>query len=95
MFAADVLGWSLTRAGRADEALPYVELANRLGTDSVDLHVHAAAAYASTGDTAEAKAALTVAFESVPYPFPELRPIAIELAARLGIPVPVTWTAGN
>ena len=91
VFAADALAWSLTRAGRADEALTYVELANRLGTDSVDVHVHTAAAYAATGHTTEARAALTKAFAGAPYPFPELRPIATDLAAQLDITVPATW----
>ena len=91
VFAADVMAWSLTRAGRADEALPFVELANRLGTDAVDIHVHTAAAYAAAGQTAQARAALTKAFAGVPYPFPELRPFAIELAGQLDIAVPAAW----
>ncbi len=95
VFAADVLAWSLTRAGRADEALPHVELANRLGTDSVDLHIHSAAAYAAAGEIAEARAALSAAFAGTPYSFPELRPIATELAASLDVAVPTNWTAGS
>jgi tetratricopeptide (TPR) repeat protein len=91
VFAADVLAWSLTRAGQAEEALPYVEMANRLGTNSVDMHVHSAAAYAATGHTTDARDALTKAFAGVPHPFPELRPIAIELAAQLDIAVPAAW----
>ena len=85
------MAWSLTRAGRAGEALPFVELADRLGTDSVDMHVHTAAAYAAAGRTAEARDALTEAFAGSPYSFPELRPIAIGLAAQLGIAVPAVW----
>src|SRR4029453_15836904 len=73
VFAADVMAWSLTRANRANEALPFVELANRLGTDAVDMHVHTAAAYAAAGRAAEAKEALTEAFAGSPYSFPELR----------------------
>ena len=93
VFAADVMAWSLTRAGQADEALPFAELANRLGTDSVDMHVHTAAAYSAAGRAAEAKEALTEAFTGSPYSFPELRPVAIELARQLGITVPDTWAA--
>ena len=91
VFAADALAWSLTRAGRADEALTYVELANRLGTDSVDMHVHAAATYAAAGLTHEAREALTEAFRATPYTFPELRPIATQLAGQLGLDVPPPW----
>jgi len=91
VFAADVMAWSLTRAGRADEALTYVDLANRLGTDSVDMHVHTAAAYAAAGQPVDARIALTEAFKGTPYSFPELRPIAIELAAQLDIAVPGAW----
>ena len=92
VFAADALAWALTRAGQADEALAYVELANRLGTDSVDMHVHTAAAYAAAGLTTEAREALREAFAGVPYPFPELRPIAIELAEELRVAVPRSWS---
>jgi tetratricopeptide (TPR) repeat protein len=92
VFAADTLAWSLTRAGRADEALPYVRLAQRLGTDHADIRVHSAAAFAAAGMTAEARDALGEAFEGVPYPFPELRPVGAELAAQLGISVPPEWS---
>ncbi len=94
VFAADALAWSLTRAGRADEALPYVEQAGRLGTDAVDLHVHAAAAYEAAGRDDQARAALAEAFAATPYAFPELPPIATQLAGRLGIDVPPAWAVG-
>jgi tetratricopeptide (TPR) repeat protein len=93
VFAADALAWSLTRAGRADEALPYVEQAFRLGTDSVDMKVHAAAAYAAAGLTPKAVDALADAFRAAPYAFPELPPIALELAGQLGVAVPRAWWA--
>jgi hypothetical protein len=89
------MAWSLTRAGQADEALPFVELANRLGTDAVDMHVHTAAAYAAAGRAAQARAALTEAFAGSPYSFPELRTVAIELAGELDVTVPGTWAAGG
>jgi tetratricopeptide (TPR) repeat protein len=93
VFAADTLAWSLTRAGRADEALRYVQLAHRLGTDHVDIRVHSAAAFAAAGMTAEAREEMRSAFDGVPYPFPELRPIAADLARQLGLAVPPEWTA--
>ena len=92
VFAADALAWSLTRAGRADDALPYVEQAQRLGTGSVDMHVHAAATYAAAGLTQDARDALTEAFRATPYTYPELRPIATELANQLGLDVPPPWS---
>ena len=95
VFAADALAWSLTRAGRADEALPYVEQAHRLGTESVDMHVHAAAAYAAAGRAQDAREALTEAFEATPYTFPELPPLAAQLAGRLGIDIPPAWTIAH
>jgi tetratricopeptide (TPR) repeat protein len=91
VFAADALAWSLTRAGRANEALAYVQRAQRLGTASVDMQVHAAAAYANAGLTAAASEALGQALERTPYAFPELPPIALELATRLGLDVPPAW----
>jgi tetratricopeptide (TPR) repeat protein len=93
VFAADALAWSLTRAGRATEALPYVEQADRLGTDAVDMQVHAAATYAAAGLRQNATEALTEAFRATPYVFPELQPIAFELAGELGVPVPHAWAA--
>ncbi len=91
VFAADTLAWALTRAGRADEALGYVEESRRLGTSSVDLHVHAAAAYLAAGRTEQARTELATAFQATPYAFPELPPIAAELALQLSLEIPPTW----
>ena len=91
VYAADALAWSFTRAGRADEALPYVREAQRLGTDAVDMHVHAAAAFAAAGLPAMATAELRAAFEQQPFVYPELKPIAGDLADRLDVPVPPGW----
>lgn len=93
VFAADALAWSLTRAGRATEALPYLEQADRLGTDAVDMQVHAAATYAAADLRQKATEALTEAFRATPYMFPELQPIAVELAGQLGVAVPHAWAA--
>lgn len=91
VFAADALAWSLTRAGRSEEALAYLEHAGLLGTDAADLHVHAAAAYASAGLTEPARASLTEAFRLTPYPFPALPTTAAQLADELGLDVPPEW----
>ena len=69
-----------------------MEQANRLGTGSVDMHVHAAATYAAAGLTQDAREALTEAFGATPYTYPELRPIAAQLAGQLGLDVPFEWT---
>jgi tetratricopeptide (TPR) repeat protein len=91
IFTADALGWALTRAGRPAEALPYVEEARRLGTQSPALHVHAAVALAATGDTVRAADALKVAFTSSAWLVPALRPEAAALGDRLGVAVPADW----
>ncbi|HEY3484246.1 MAG TPA: tetratricopeptide repeat protein, partial [Ilumatobacteraceae bacterium] len=91
VFAADTLAWALTRAGRPNDALSYLEQAHRLGTDTVDMHVHAAAAYAGAGMRDRAIDSLEAAFAHAPYTFPELRPIAAELAGELGVAVPRAW----
>jgi tetratricopeptide (TPR) repeat protein len=91
IFTADALGWALTRAGRPAEALPYIEEALRLGTQSPALHVHAAVALAATGDTVRAADALKTAFTSSAWLVPELRPEAAELGDRLGVAVPEDW----
>jgi tetratricopeptide (TPR) repeat protein len=91
IFTADALGWALTRAGRPAEALPYIEQALRLGTQSPALHVHAAVALAATGDTAGAADALRTAFTSSAWLVPALRPEAAALGDRLGLAVPEDW----
>jgi tetratricopeptide (TPR) repeat protein len=91
IFTADALGWALTRAGRPAEALPYIEEALRLGTQSPALHVHAAVALAATGDTVRAADALKTAFTSSAWLVPALRPEAAELGDRLGVAVPEDW----
>jgi hypothetical protein len=91
IFTADALGWALTRAGRPAEALPYIEQALRLGTQSPALHVHAAVALAATGDTAGAADALRTTLTSSAWLVPALRPEAAALGDRLGLAVPEDW----
>jgi tetratricopeptide (TPR) repeat protein len=91
VFAADALGWALTRAGRPAEALPYVEEALRLGTRSPGLHAHAALAFAATGQDAPAAAELATAFTSSAWLVPSLRVDASALADRLHVAVPPDW----
>ena len=91
VFTADTLGWALTRAGRGEEALPFVREANALGTTSVSVQVHTAAALAATGDAAGAQASLQQAFAGNPWSAPATRITAIDLARMLRVDVPVHW----
>jgi len=91
VFTADVLGWALTRSGRAGEALPYVAEALTLGTRSPGLHVHAALAYAAAGQDPAAAAELQVAFTSSAWLVPALRADAAGLADHLAVTVPPDW----
>ena len=79
------------KPGRATEALPYVEESLRLGTRSPALHVHAAAAFAATGDDARAATTLQTAFTSSAWLVPALRSEAAALGDRLGVTVPTDW----
>ena len=84
IFTADALGWSLYRAGRAGEAVPYARESLRTGSRSAGLRLHAAVILGSADD-------LRIAFASGPWFAPELRPDAAAAAARLGVAVPTTW----
>ncbi len=91
VFTADTLGWALTRAGRAAEAIPFVEQALRLDTASAAMRIHAARAYDAAGQGEPATAQLLAAFELSPWPALHLRPAALELAEELLVPVPTGW----
>ena len=92
IFTADALAWSLTKAGRATDAVPYVEESLRLGTTDAALHLHAAAAFAATGDATRATTELQRATARSPWTGPTLRSIANTLAASLHIDLPKTWS---
>ena len=91
VFTADALVWALTKAGRAAEALPYVDEALRLGTASASLHLHAAAALAAAGQPDRARPQLDAALVLSPWPAFHLRPVAARLAADLGVALPSAW----
>ena len=84
IFTADALAWSLHRAGRDAEAVPFVTEALRTNSRSVSLRLHAAIILQS-GDQ------LRVAFEGYPWFAPELRADAAVLATRLGVALPEAW----
>lgn len=60
------LAWSLLRAGKADEAVTYVDAALRLGTQDAWLLYQAGSVYAAVGDVAHARATLTAALNLNP-----------------------------
>lgn len=88
VFTADAMGWALTRAGRADEALPYVREALRLGTRSPSFHLHAAFAYEAIGDVEQARVHLRASLEANRWIYPGFWPTVDDLASRLGLPRP-------
>jgi tetratricopeptide (TPR) repeat protein len=92
VFTSDALGWALVRAGRASEAMPYVESSLRLSTRAVALRVHAAVALHANGDDRRAADQLGVAFQGSPWSAPALVPAALDLARQLGVAVPASWS---
>jgi tetratricopeptide (TPR) repeat protein len=91
VFTADALGWALTRADRAAEAMPYVREATSLGTASVALQTHAAAALAATGDSAAARQLLQQVLDRNPWTAPSVRTTAVDLARSLGLNLRDDW----
>lgn len=91
VYAADVLAWSLLRAGRADEAVAPMEHALRLGTADPLVRYHAAEVFAATGDTDRARVELTAALDTNPWFSPAHREQAARLADRIGVERPVAW----
>lgn len=91
VYGADALGWSLTRAGRAAEALPYVRRSLALGSADAGVHTHAALALHATGDEAAAADALRRAFAENPHVGFGLRGELGALATSLGVAVPPAW----
>jgi tetratricopeptide (TPR) repeat protein len=91
VFTADALGWALTRTGQAADALPYVREATSLGTASVAIQTHAAAALAAIGDSAAARHRLDEVFERNPWTAPSVRTSVVDLAHSLGMDLPEAW----
>jgi len=67
ILVADALAWSLFKAGRAEEAMPYVELARRLGYRSALIAFHAGMTERATGDPAAARRDLRAAIHTNPH----------------------------
>jgi hypothetical protein len=60
--SADALGWALTRAGRAREALPWAARALRLGSKDPGFNLHAGLAARAAGKRSLAAHRLGVAW---------------------------------
>ena len=91
VFTADALGWALTRAGRATEALPYVEESLALGSVHPSVRLHAAAAHAAVGATDRARTELGIAVANAPWFSLSLLTTAAELASSVGVELPAAW----
>jgi tetratricopeptide (TPR) repeat protein len=64
--AADALAWTLYRAGRAEEALPYAHEALRLGSQDPTFLFHAGAVALAAGEADEGRALLQTALAANP-----------------------------
>ncbi|MCW5852563.1 MAG: tetratricopeptide repeat protein [Anaerolineae bacterium] len=65
--AADVLAWTLYKAGQPAEAQPFMQIALRLGTRDALLYYHAGMIALANGDRAEAQRRLAAALDINPY----------------------------
>lgn len=63
----DTYAWTLFKNGRATDALPIVERAQRLGTKHASLKLHAAQIYAATGQTSKARELFQQSVNINPY----------------------------
>jgi len=88
---SDALAWALHRAGRSEEAVPYVEEALRLGSVDATMRYHAAAIFAVTGDRTRAVTELERALDLNPWFNLALHDEAAALASELGVPLPIEW----
>jgi len=67
IYAADAVAWALYKNDRAEEALPYVERAMRLGTRDAGLFFHAGMIHHALGDDSAARGTLESALAINPH----------------------------
>lgn len=91
VFTADALAWSLHRAGRSDDAVPYAREAIARGAPEASIRVHSAAVLAAAGRPDDAATALSPATGLGGWLAPSLRPVAADLAASSDLDVPEAW----
>jgi len=83
IYAADVLAWALYHNDRADQALPYIEEAMRLGTKDARLFYHAGMIALAQDEKQDARQYLKTAFTINPHFSPLEAPIAKDTLATL------------
>jgi tetratricopeptide (TPR) repeat protein len=83
LYSADALAWSLHKAGRSAEAMPYAAEATRFGTPDARLYYHAGAIAAAAGDPARGAELLAAAIALNPHFSPTDGPAAARLLAKL------------
>lgn len=91
VFTADALAWSLHRAGRSDEAIPFAEESVARGAPEASIRVHSAAVLAAVGRTTDAAAVLSDAADRGGWLAPSVRPLAADLADSLELRIPEAW----
>ena len=67
IYAADAVAWTLYKADRAADALPYVEQALSLGTMDSSVHFHAGLVHNALGNSTQAREHLAAALEMNPH----------------------------
>ena len=93
LHANETYAWALYKNGRADEAIPYIERAMRLGTGDAMVHYRAARIYEAAGQIAEAARHLQRAIDGHLYvESPSLAAEAQTLMASLGTGPPIRAT---
>lgn len=88
IFTADAMGWALTRADRAGEALAFVEESLKLNTRNPAFMIHAAFAYAQVGQLDIARDLLKSAIAINPHAIHGLNSEVSILAHSLGLQFP-------
>jgi Flp pilus assembly protein TadD len=83
IYAADARAWTLYKAGRPEEALPFAREALRLSTADASLWYHTGMIYAALGDDASARTHLERAFEINPHFSTLQAPIALATLEEL------------
>lgn len=82
IYGDDTVGWALARAGRCEEALPWLERALRLGTQDGLLFFHRGYAAGCAGRRAEMRRWYARALDANPAFSVRWAPVARELASR-------------
>ncbi|MEU1278235.1 tetratricopeptide repeat protein [Streptomyces sp. NPDC005805] len=85
---ADAMGWALSRAGRADDALPFAKLATGQGLRSALFSYHRGEIERAAGEEGAARRHVEEALRTNPEFSPLLAPAARAALKRIGEPAP-------